>query len=220
MELCAATLQDLVLGAYKGPKVGNHRQMLYQITLGVEFLHSKDIVHRDINPQNIYISIPNGSKPPTMKVGDYGMRRLVGQGRFSLHQVAGTKDFMAPEVRHSSAFTCAMDIYSLASSFSYTLTEKRINAIKKSRSYKAVYSILFELIRSMLNPDPKLRPSATQILKNAFFNPGRSSHNDISDSQASFSQSSQPVFSQVSGKNRNTYLLLSRQINKSFSLLL
>jgi serine/threonine protein kinase len=200
MELCAATLQDLVLGAYKGPKVGNHRQILHQISLGVEFLHSKGIVHRDINPHNIYISIPNGSKPPTMKVGDFGMRRMIRHGRFSLDQVAGTKDFMAPEVFHSNAFTCAMDIYSLACSFGYTLTEKRINAVKKSRSYKAVYSILFELIRSMLNPNPKLRPSATQVLNNAFFNAdaGRFLNNDILASQVSVS--SQPMLGQASGK--------------------
>lgn len=192
--------------------------MMHQITLGIEFLHSKDIVHRDINPQNIYISIPNGSKPPTMKVGDFGMRRMVRHGRFSLNEVAGTKDFMAPEVCHSSAFTFAMDIYSLACSFSYTLTEKRINAVKKSRSYKAMYSILFELIRSMLNPNPKLRPSAIQVSNNAFFNPGRSSHKDIPDSQASFSlKSSQPVLSQLSGKKSNAFQIKEAKLTNSFS---
>lgn len=129
MELCASTFQDLILGLYTGPKVGSHKEVLLQISRGVEYLHSNGVVHRDIKPANIYISLPNGAKPPLMKIGDIGLRRVVLPGhQFTLDQLAGTEVFMAPEVCQAGSFTSPMDIYSLGCSFMYNA--KNVNVMK------------------------------------------------------------------------------------------
>lgn len=64
------------------------------------------------------------------------------------------------------------------------MTKKRITAIKKSKFFKALYTVLFELIRSMVHHDPKQRPTAAQVLENEFFNPQKLLSKPITGSQA------------------------------------
>ncbi|MCL2494623.1 MAG: serine/threonine protein kinase [Oscillospiraceae bacterium] len=65
------------------------------------------IIHRDIKPQNIFIS-PNGD----FKLGDFGMAKQLEQTASFLPR-KGTYNFMAPEVFHGRPCDAAVDIYSL-----------------------------------------------------------------------------------------------------------
>ena len=64
------------------------------------------IVHRDIKPQNIFVS-PNGD----YKLGDFGIAKTVEKTMGGTK--IGTYKYMAPEVYNESAYDTSSDIYSI-----------------------------------------------------------------------------------------------------------
>ena len=61
-----------------------------QMVLAIEFLHSKDIVYRDIKPENILID-----RKGNLKLTDFGFAKVL-TGK--THTMCGTPEYMAPEV--------------------------------------------------------------------------------------------------------------------------
>ena len=60
--------------------------------MGLEELHSKGYLHRDIKMQNVMVKTENGEK--VYKVGDFGFAK-----KNSMREtVLGTENFMSPEV--------------------------------------------------------------------------------------------------------------------------
>lgn len=112
-ELCSGTLKDLVKGRYKGPSVGSRADVLRQILKGMAHLHLLKIVHGNLKPTNILISIPSGAVGPMMKLTDFGLLHnyksypsLDNNNReFS---AAFTESWRAPESR----LTIASDMFS------------------------------------------------------------------------------------------------------------
>ncbi|KAI1240708.1 hypothetical protein IHE44_0009145 [Lamprotornis superbus] len=76
-----------------------------QIVKGVQYIHSKDLIHRDLKPQNIFIS-----RDDKIKIGDFG---LVTSVTFeTLTENRGTKSYMAPE-QFGDRYGKEVDIYAL-----------------------------------------------------------------------------------------------------------
>ena len=85
----------------------------YQIVLGVEYLHSKSIVHRDLKGANVLVSDKG-----VVKLSDFGCSRqlqtvkTVSLGE-SLMSLKGSLHWMAPEAIRQSSTHVSMDIWSL-----------------------------------------------------------------------------------------------------------
>ncbi len=77
-----------------------------QVCRGVLALHDRRLAHFDLKPGNIFL---NGE---VARVGDYGLAKLLAEGRQTLSFGRGTPHYMAPEMLHSRADHRA-DIYSL-----------------------------------------------------------------------------------------------------------
>jgi serine/threonine protein kinase len=94
MELCAASLQDYIKGKYKGP-MPTDEQVLFQLANGLEYIHSMGILHRNIKPENILISL---TKPVQMKWSGFGLNKPVNErGSCSLSGIKGTQNWLSPE---------------------------------------------------------------------------------------------------------------------------
>ncbi|TFK55044.1 Pkinase-domain-containing protein [Heliocybe sulcata] len=91
------------------------KKFVSQIVQGLNYLHGRDIVHRDIKGANILVDNKGG-----VKISDFGISKKVqdnllgtGGGRGPRISLQGSVFWMAPEVVKQSAHTIKADVWSL-----------------------------------------------------------------------------------------------------------
>ena len=85
--------------------------ILRQVTAALCKASSEGIVHRDIKPENIMLA-----KSGEVKVADFGLARVAGDGGVNLTQIGvtmGTPLYMSPEQIEGRELDSRSDIYSL-----------------------------------------------------------------------------------------------------------
>lgn len=82
-------------------------------------VHFKNIVHRDIKPQNVYYASDG-----EIKLGDFGISVLLGSGMNvnENKKVMGTAQYLAPELVYGEKATFQSDIYAMGITFFELLT--------------------------------------------------------------------------------------------------
>jgi serine/threonine protein kinase len=108
LELCEASLDKIFLEPnhpkkYKGPKLPSHFEVFSQLASGLEYIHSKNIVHRDIKPEHVLISVDSSTNTQnvkvTMKWAGFGLSRKVNErGMYMYGGLEGTRIWYAPEL--------------------------------------------------------------------------------------------------------------------------
>ena len=98
----------------EGPLPGEEALSIFrQVGAGIAAAHDAGILHRDIKTPNIILQGSGGQV--LAWVTDFGLARaaLGKETALTLHGVAGTPGFMAPELFYGSAPTKASDVYAL-----------------------------------------------------------------------------------------------------------
>ena len=142
--------------------------ILKQMAAGVAAIHAAGIIHRDIKPNNIMLD-GIGSEV-RLCITDFGLARaheaepsLSGKGL-----VAGTPDYIAPELYLGQPPSQATDLFALGVVLHEVFTgQKPVRAPDSSSvivsprlSNSGVPSLCVQLIQGCLNPDPKRRCQA------------------------------------------------------------
>ena len=105
----------------KQPLSDSHYQyFIYQLIAGVNYLHSANVIHRDLKPQNILVN-----KDCQIKICDFGLGRGLPEegegtddGSGNLTEYVTTRWYRAPEViLCPSQYSKAMDIWSIGCIF-------------------------------------------------------------------------------------------------------
>ncbi|OHT05925.1 Serine/threonine-protein kinase PAK 1 [Tritrichomonas foetus] len=146
--------------------------------LGIEYLHSQKIIHRDIKTDNVLIS-EDGS----IKLADFGSAaQLFNEGE-NRKSVVGTPYWMAPELIKGIPYSYKVDIWSLGvmcrelaegdppyvelppREALFEITSKGLPLISNIRQRS---SELLDFLDLCLKLDPKERPTATELLTHTF----------------------------------------------------
>ena len=147
------------------------------ISEAINYIHDRNIVHRDIKSPNIFVS-----EHGVMKLGDFGLAKQARAPTSKRSHVSkvGTDCYMAPEVKDNKDQGKPADVWSLGLIMIEMCTLKPIWShdfdfgIHILTDPAEVYSVIDEIdedyevfkkyIKKMLNPDPEERPTIKDIL--------------------------------------------------------
>lgn len=188
MEYCEKrTLRDLIRkGLYKENE--EIWRLFRQVLEGLAHIHSLNVVHRDLKPENVFIDIASN-----VRIGDFGLatsgqyslgdKALSAAAHFSgdMTRSIGTVFYVAPEVRSSvgGTYTSKVDMYSLGVIF-FEMCYRPIIGMERAQVFEGLRqkqpvlptdfdtagkALQADIILSLLNHNPKDRPSSSELLQ-------------------------------------------------------
>ena len=148
--------------------------LFVQISLALKHIHDRKILHRDLKSQNIFLT-----KAGIVKLGDFGVSRVLERTVDLAATVVGTPYYMPPEICNHNKYNSKCDIWSLGvilfelmtlnlpfkgSSMQQLLRNILSQPIPSVSS--SLYSTeLRRILESMLNKNQLYRPGINAVLK-------------------------------------------------------
>ncbi|NXE66173.1 NEK11 kinase, partial [Calcarius ornatus] len=146
-----------------------------QLLLGVNYMHERRILHRDLKAKNIFL------KDNLLKIGDFGVSCLLMGSCDLATTFTGTPYYMSPEVLKHQGYNTKSDIWSLGCilyemcCMNHAFTGQNFLSVVlkivegETPSLPDRYpSKLNAVLCSMLSKNPSLRPAAAEILKSPY----------------------------------------------------
>jgi NIMA (never in mitosis gene a)-related kinase 2 len=146
-----------------------------QIVLALHECHGRKegkILHRDIKPGNLFLDVKNN-----VKLGDFGLARLMGKESIYAYTNVGTPYYMSPEQINEQKYNEKSDIWSTGwivyemaklrppfEAKSQVSLALKIKEGKFDRIPKIYSEELWRVITLMLSPDKEKRPAVEDLL--------------------------------------------------------
>ena len=147
-----------------------------EILLALEYLHKHNIVYRDMKPDNVLLDAQGH-----VRLADFGLAKTVKGSKAVTSTFCGSPAYLAPEMLTRSGSGRPSDIYSLGvliyemvvgqpPFFSYNIPEMYQNITSKEAPLPVTLSAeLAGLLKKMLDRNPAVRPTVSELKKDGFF---------------------------------------------------
>ncbi|KAL0849934.1 hypothetical protein ABMA28_011859 [Loxostege sticticalis] len=155
------------------------RFYMHQILLGVQYLHSKRIIHRDLKLGNLFLD-----DDLHVKIGDFGLAARIEYEGERKQTLCGTPNYIAPEILTKKGHSFEVDIWSLGC-IMYTLLVGKppFETSTLKDTYKRIKQCEYRIPSSLRKPaasmivlqlqsNPARRPSVDKLLQHEFFSAG------------------------------------------------
>lgn len=186
LELCSSGSLADMLKRRKCVTMPEIRRFMIQVCGAVKYLHTRNIVHRDLKTGNLFLD-----DHMNIKVGDFGLAALLVSGKDMDAKrrttMCGTPNYLAPEIlEKGKGHNEKVDLWAIGI-ISYTLAVGKapFHAASKEEIYKKlktgeyswpelssitndISADLRDLVSSLLVPE-ELRPCPDQIVSHPFF---------------------------------------------------
>lgn len=150
-----------------------------QTCVAVSYLHNLNIIHRDLKPANIFID-----KEDNVKLGDFGIVKLMRTFMMYGQTQIGTPLYMCPEIYKRERYDSKVDIWALGCILYELITLKPAFAAsnilklkenifhgKIERIKPNTYSVdLIHTLNKMICVSPRQRPTIKLILNTRYIN--------------------------------------------------
>ncbi|XP_069547460.1 eukaryotic translation initiation factor 2-alpha kinase 1 isoform X1 [Brachyistius frenatus] len=200
MQLCERSLKDWISERNVKPKEAQTSKCPYacvdsELTLsllrhileGVNYIHSRGIMHRDLKPMNIFLQ----GQDCHVRIGDFGLacrdiiveghKSSTSPGHESTHTSGvGTFVYAAPEQLKGSHYNSKSDMYSLGvvalelfqpfgTGMERVRTLGDLREGKIPDSFRHRWPVLAKYIMNLTSKEPSVRPTASQLLQSELF---------------------------------------------------
>lgn len=151
-----------------------------ELVIGLQYLHSHNILHRDLKPDNIFITKDN-----ICVLADFGLAKEVENINKLNSTVAGTPLYMAPEVLNNEQYSYKAEIWSLGCIlhelcslhplYEQARSQAGLTNLQRTdyNQLRLIHSIpqhidkkIKDIIRWCLNINPNKRPTMNELYNN------------------------------------------------------
>ncbi|XP_028629275.1 interferon-induced, double-stranded RNA-activated protein kinase [Grammomys surdaster] len=147
-----------------------HLELFEQIVTGVDYIHSKGLIHRDLKPGNIFLV-----DEKHIKIGDFGLATALENDGKPRTRRTGTLQYMSPEQQLSlPQYGKEVDIFALGLILA-ELLHICITYFEKIKFFESLRNGVFSddifdnkeksLLQKLLSKEPMDRPKTSEILK-------------------------------------------------------
>ncbi|NP_001091297.1 uncharacterized protein LOC100037118 [Xenopus laevis] len=153
-------------------------RLIRQILQGVLHLHTCNVVHLDLKPQNILLTSSNPLGD--IRIVDFGLSRRVDTIK-EVREILGTPEYVAPEVLNYEPISTATDMWSVGVLAYVMLTGvspfqgetkqetflniSQVNIQYGQEDFEGISDLAIDFIKSLLIKNPRKRIRADQCLK-------------------------------------------------------
>lgn len=151
-------------------------EWMVQLCLAVQHMHARKVLHRDIKTSNIFIT-----KEWVLKLGDFGVARLLSNSHANASTQIGTPYYLSPEMCSNEGYNQRSDMWALG------VVAYEMTALKRPFQGGNILSLVHNIISAkpaalprhfsadwrnlvirLLEKNPQQRPTVDQVLQLPF----------------------------------------------------